>query len=158
MSARWMLAAVMLGALLAACGGGGGEKGGATPTVSGPVTINVWHTMTASNQDTLKSLVDRFNSSQNEVRVNLVYQGTPDECLTKVLAVLGTSDVPAVVQLLDIHTRLMVDSAGDRPRPGLHRPGELRPLRFRAAGRRVLHAGGEAPVDAVQRLHQHSSI
>ena len=85
-------------------------KGGVTPTVSGPVTINVWHTMTASNQDTLKSLVDRFNSSQNEVRVNLVYQGTPDECLTKVLAVLGTSDVPAVVQLLDIHTRLMVDS------------------------------------------------
>jgi len=110
MSARWMLAVVMLGALLAACGGGGGGKGGATPTVSGPVTINLWHTMTASNQDTLKSLVDRFNGSQNEVRVNLVYQGTPDECLTKVLAVLGTSDVPAVVQLLDIHTRLMVDS------------------------------------------------
>ena len=110
MTARWMLAAVLLAALLAACGGGGGEKGGATPTVSGPVTINFWHTMTASNQDTLKSLVDRFNSSQNEVRVNLVYQGTPDECLTKVLAVLGTSDVPAVVQLLDIHTRLMVDS------------------------------------------------
>jgi sn-glycerol 3-phosphate transport system substrate-binding protein len=105
-----MLAAVMLGALLAACGGGGGGKGGVTPTASGPVTINVWHTMTASNQDTLKSLVDRFNGSQNEVRVNLVYQGTPDECLTKVLAVLGTSDVPAVVQLLDIHTRLMVDS------------------------------------------------
>jgi sn-glycerol 3-phosphate transport system substrate-binding protein len=105
-----MLAAVMLGALVAACGGGGGGKGGVTPTVSGPVTINVWHTMTASNQDTLKSLVDRFNGSQNEVRVNLVYQGTPDECLTKVLAVLGTSDVPALVQLLDIHTRLMVDS------------------------------------------------
>jgi sn-glycerol 3-phosphate transport system substrate-binding protein len=105
-----MLAAVMLGALLAACGGGGGGKGGVTPTASGPVTINVWHTMTASNQDTLKSLVDRFNGSQNEVRVNLVYQGTPDECLTKVLAVLGTSDAPAVVQLLDIHTRLMVDS------------------------------------------------
>jgi sn-glycerol 3-phosphate transport system substrate-binding protein len=110
MTARWMLTTVLLAALLAACGGGGEGKGGATPTVSGPVTINFWHTMTASNQDTLKSLVDRFNSSQDEVRVNLVYQGTPDECLTKVLASLGTGDVPAVVQLLDIHTRLMVDS------------------------------------------------
>jgi len=63
MTARWMLTAVLLAAFLAACGGGGGEKGGATPTVSGPVTIDFWHTMTAANQDTLTSLVDRFNSS-----------------------------------------------------------------------------------------------
>jgi sn-glycerol 3-phosphate transport system substrate-binding protein len=115
MTVRWMLTAVLLAALLAACGGGEEGKGGVTPTVSGPVAIDFWHTMTASNQDTLKSLVDRFNSSQNEVRVNLVYQGTPDECLTKVLATLGTGNVPAVVQLLDIHTRLMVDSGEITP-------------------------------------------
>ena len=110
MTARWILTAVLLAALLAACGGGGGGKGGATPTVSGPVSIDFWHTMSAANQDTLKSLVDRFNSSQNDVRVNLVYQGNAEDILTKLLATLGTNNVPAVAQLLDVYTQLMVDS------------------------------------------------
>ena len=110
MTARWILTAVVLAALLAACGGGEGGEGGATPTVSGPVTIDFWHTMSAANQDTLKSLVDRFNSSQNDVRVNLVYQGNAEDILTKLLATLGTNNVPAVAQLLDVYTQLMVDS------------------------------------------------
>ena len=110
MTARWILTAVVLAALLAACGGGEGGKGGATPTVSGPVSIDFWHTMSAANQDTLKSLVDRFNSSQNDVRVNLVYQGNAEDILTKLLATLGTNNVPAVAQLLDVYTQLMVDS------------------------------------------------
>jgi len=44
------------------------------------------------------------------VRVNLVFQGNAEDILTKLLATLGTSNVPAVAQLLDVYTQLMVDS------------------------------------------------
>src|SRR5262245_36206377 len=39
-----------------------------------PVEITMWHSMTRANQDTLQKLVDQFNGSQSDVKVNLVNQ------------------------------------------------------------------------------------
>jgi sn-glycerol 3-phosphate transport system substrate-binding protein len=95
--------------LLAACGGGNEAPGATQP--AGPVSITFWHSMTAANQDTLKALADAFNSSQSEVTVNLVFQGTYDDSLNKFLASLGrASELPAIVQIEDASTQLMVDS------------------------------------------------
>jgi sn-glycerol 3-phosphate transport system substrate-binding protein len=100
--------------LLAACGGGNAAPG-ATQS-AGPVTITLWHSMTAANQDTLKALADTFNRSQSEVTVNLVFQGTYDDSLNKFLASLGrSSELPAIVQIEDASTQLMVDSQGAAP-------------------------------------------
>jgi sn-glycerol 3-phosphate transport system substrate-binding protein len=95
--------------LAAACGGG--EKAAQETQPAGPVTITFWHSMTVSNEDTLKALVQTFNSSQNEVTVNLVFQGIYDESLNKFLASLGRpSELPAIIQIEDASTQLMVDS------------------------------------------------
>jgi sn-glycerol 3-phosphate transport system substrate-binding protein len=100
--------------LLAACGGGNAAPGATQP--AGPVTITLWHSMTAANQDTLKALADTFNRSQSEVTVNLVFQGTYDDSLNKFLASLGrSSELPAIVQIEDASTQLMVDSQGAAP-------------------------------------------
>jgi sn-glycerol 3-phosphate transport system substrate-binding protein len=95
--------------LAAACGGAAEAPEETQP--AGPVSITFWHSMTAANQDTLNSLVQTFNSSQNEVTVNLVFQGTYDDSLNKFLASLGrASELPAMIQMHDIATQLMIDS------------------------------------------------
>ncbi len=96
---------------LAACGGG--EEAPAAP--SGPVAITFWHNFTASNIDTLQRLVDRYNVSQDEVRVSLVYQGNYDDLLNKVLASFGTGNLPTMTVAGEIATRLMVDSGETVP-------------------------------------------
>jgi len=96
--------------LIAACGGGG-EKTAQETQPAGPVSITFWHAMTAANEKTLTTLVQQFNSSQNEVTVNLVFQGSYNDDLNKFLASLGrASELPALVQIEDISTQLMIDS------------------------------------------------
>jgi sn-glycerol 3-phosphate transport system substrate-binding protein len=95
--------------LAAACNGAAEAPTETRP--AGPVSITLWHSMPAANQDTLKALVQSFNSSQNEVTVNLVFQGTYDDSLNKFLASLGrASELPAIVQIEDASTQLMIDS------------------------------------------------
>jgi len=96
--------------LIAACGSGG-DKTAQETQPAGPVSITFWHAMTAANEKTLTTLVQQFNSSQNEVTVNLVFQGSYNDDLNKFLASLGrASELPALVQIEDISTQLMIDS------------------------------------------------
>jgi sn-glycerol 3-phosphate transport system substrate-binding protein len=103
----------LLMVLASACGGGEEAPQG-TPQATrpaGPVTITFWHSMTAANEDTLKAIVQSFNASQSDVTVNLVFQGTYDDSLNKFLASLGrASELPALIQIEDASTQLMVDS------------------------------------------------
>jgi len=108
-----LLAVLLLTLGLAACGGGGeeGEETQGTATPSGKtVKISLWHAMNAANQETLKRLTDRFNASQSEVQVELQFQGTYEDNLRKLLASRASGDVPAVIQLHDVTTQLLVDS------------------------------------------------
>jgi len=123
-----LLAVLLLTLGLAACGGGGDEAGEAegtgtpstgTPSAGTPsggtpsgetVKISFWHAMNAANQEALKSLTDRFNASQSEVQVELQFQGTYEDNLAKLLASRASGDVPALIQLHDVTTQLMVDS------------------------------------------------
>jgi sn-glycerol 3-phosphate transport system substrate-binding protein len=95
--------------LPAACGGGKEAPKETQP--AGPVSITFWHAMTAANQKTLETIVQEFNSSQNEVTVNLVFQGSYNDSLNKFLASSGrASELPALIQIEDISTQLMIDS------------------------------------------------
>ena len=114
-----LLTAVLLLSLsLAACGGGGEEAapGGETPGASpagGTVTIDLWHGETAGNLDTLERLVSRYNSSQDEVKVQPFYQG--QELMTKLIASLPSGQVPAIVLGPEIDAQIMLDSGAVAP-------------------------------------------
>jgi sn-glycerol 3-phosphate transport system substrate-binding protein len=114
-----LVAILLVSVTLGACGGG--EKGtptaetpGASPA-GGPVNIDLWHSEQAANQETISRLVDRFNASQNEVRVHASYQGTYDDAMAKVVASLPTGQVPAVALLGDIYTQMAIDSGAIAP-------------------------------------------
>ena len=101
---------------LAACGGEKDEgKGGATgksePTAAaGPVSIDFWHSEQASNEATLQTLIERFNASQDEVKVRLLFQGGPVELTAKLVNSLRGGDVPALVEVCEGDSQIMVDS------------------------------------------------
>jgi sn-glycerol 3-phosphate transport system substrate-binding protein len=115
MSTLWKLfVIVVLAAALSACGGedeeGGGPGNEAGPTAAADtVSIDLWHSETAANQDTLKRLVSRYNSSQDEVKVQAFFQGTDQEIVAKLVTSLGSGKVPAIVIVGEYDTQKMLD-------------------------------------------------
>ena len=122
MSRPWTLLGVAVLALaLSGCGGGEGTEGGggagAEPqaTAAGPVSIDFWHSESASNEAALQALVDRFNASQDQVRVRALYQGNVHDLVLKLLTSLPSGSVPALVELVEANVQIVVDSGGVTP-------------------------------------------
>jgi sn-glycerol 3-phosphate transport system substrate-binding protein len=106
-----LIVAFVLSLALSACGGGGG---GSAQT-GGTVTINLWHSETAAGGEALKALVDRYNSSQSEVKVQAVYQGTVYDHMAKLTASLGSGQIPAIVLLDEGEPQRLIDSGAVTP-------------------------------------------
>jgi sn-glycerol 3-phosphate transport system substrate-binding protein len=114
------LAVVLLcPAIIAACGGGEeGTKTAETPGTSpaaGPVSIELWHSEVAANQEAINALADRFNASQDEVTVHPSFQGTYDDAMAKMIASLPTGNVPAIMFPGDTYMQMMIDSGAVAP-------------------------------------------
>jgi sn-glycerol 3-phosphate transport system substrate-binding protein len=115
-----MTAIVVLSLSLAACGGGGEEAapGGETPSASpagGTVTIDLWHSEAAANADALERLASRYNSLQNEVKVQQAFQGTDEELMAKLVNSLSSGQVPAIAFMAEPDAQKMIDSGAVTP-------------------------------------------
>lgn len=106
---RLTLLAAILSLVLASCGGDGENSGGST-TPTGPVRITFWHSETASAKDNLVNLVNRFNASQNEVRVDAIFQGNDQDLALKLISSLRGGDVPTIAYMSEPYTQPMIDS------------------------------------------------
>jgi sn-glycerol 3-phosphate transport system substrate-binding protein len=87
-----------------------------SPTLAPPpeeaevVEIDFWHSMGGDlGGVAIPQMANDFNASQTQCYVEPIYQGSYDDALNKLKAGLQTEDTPAVMQLYDIGTRLMVD-------------------------------------------------
>jgi sn-glycerol 3-phosphate transport system substrate-binding protein len=112
---RFALFVAVLSLILTACGGGDGSEPAKEETPSGPVNITLWHAETASNNDSLVKLVDRFNASQNEVKVEPVYQGSDIELALKLIAGMPSGNVPTIAYQSEPYTQSMIDSGEIAP-------------------------------------------
>jgi sn-glycerol 3-phosphate transport system substrate-binding protein len=111
---------MLLSTTLAACGGGDeGTPAAETPGTrppSGPVTIDLWHSEVGSNVETLERLVSEYNASQDEVRVREAYQGNYAEAAAKLIASLGTGQLPALILMNgEPQIQRMIDSGAVAP-------------------------------------------
>jgi sn-glycerol 3-phosphate transport system substrate-binding protein len=69
----------------------------------------------ASNQEAINGLVERFNASQDEVKVRASFQGSYDDAMAKLLASLPTGDVPAIMFPGDSYMQTLIDSGAATP-------------------------------------------
>jgi len=120
--------ALVIAAVMSVVVGALAVPGGAVPAAGGPkcplkaldkadkpVEITFWHAMTRANEETLVRLTDQFNSSQGDVRVNLVNQTSYEDNLSKFRAGLGTGELPDMIQLGETSLQQVIDSQAILP-------------------------------------------
>jgi sn-glycerol 3-phosphate transport system substrate-binding protein len=110
---RFVFFVAILSLVLTACGGGGEPTG--KEAAAGPVNITFWHSEVASANDNLVKLVDRFNASQNEVKVETAYQGSDIELALKLIASMPSGNVPTIAYHSEPYTEPMIDSGEITP-------------------------------------------
>lgn len=81
----------------------------------GPVEITFWHVQQVRNEEILLDLIERFEASQNRVRVKLVNVPTYPDAFEKYKAGLTTGDLPDLVQLDESVVQSLVDSQSTIP-------------------------------------------
>ncbi|MCG7336493.1 ABC transporter substrate-binding protein [Sporosarcina sp. ACRSM] len=86
-----------------------------TGTEEGKVTIDFWHAMSGTGQESLDAIVAGFNESQDKYEVKAEFQGSYEESLTKLRSVGGTKDAPAITQVFEVGTKYMIDSGYIEP-------------------------------------------
>ncbi len=74
-----------------------------------PIKIDFWHAMSGKTGEAVQAMVDKFNESQDKVFVTATFQGSYDDEINKLKAGLQSKNVPAVVQVYDLGTRLLTD-------------------------------------------------
>ena len=65
--------------------------------------------MSGANGDAVGAIADGFNKSQTKCFVQAIFQGSYDDELNKLKAGMQSGDIPTVIQLYDLGTRLMYD-------------------------------------------------
>ena len=81
----------------------------ATPTPTGPTKFAFWHAMSGTNGEAIGEMMKRFNASQNKCVGEAIFQGAYDDSLNKLKAGLQSKDIPAVVQMFDLATQVLID-------------------------------------------------
>ncbi|MDW0116874.1 ABC transporter substrate-binding protein [Sporosarcina thermotolerans] len=84
-------------------------------TVEEKVTIEFWHAMSGTGQESIEKIVKGFNESQDKYEVIAEFQGSYEESLTKLRGVGGTKDAPAITQVFEVGTKYMIDSGYIEP-------------------------------------------
>lgn len=74
-----------------------------------PVTITMWHALSAQNGRVLQQLADEYNASQDRVRVALEFQGGYEQSLDKYVQ-SDPANRPDLVQLPEYAVQLMIDT------------------------------------------------
>ena len=74
-----------------------------------------WHSMSGQLQNSLNKIVNDYNTLQNDIEVEAIYQGSYEETIAKFKAVSGTKEAPALIQMNDISTAFMYRSGTITP-------------------------------------------
>ncbi|MEV4060237.1 ABC transporter substrate-binding protein [Nonomuraea dietziae] len=94
---RALAVAAVLTLVATGCGGGGTQD---KQAASGPVEITIWHGQEDASAKSIEKLVDRFNQSHPDIKVNTESGGaTADGMLPKITAALTSDSYPDIAYL-----------------------------------------------------------
>nr|HAT8714779.1 extracellular solute-binding protein [Legionella jordanis] len=77
-----------------------------------PVEIVMWHSLAGYLGDEVQKIVADFNGEQKNYRIKLVYKGEYSEAITSFAAAFRAKRPPAIVQIFEVGTTMMLSPAG----------------------------------------------
>ena len=77
------MAAIAVLLASSACNGGDGSNGRDGTPSGGTVTVTLWHSMGAPLSTGLERIIQEFNASQSQYRVDAVFQGSYTDSLNR---------------------------------------------------------------------------
>jgi sn-glycerol 3-phosphate transport system substrate-binding protein len=104
-----MVAVIALVAIACAPAAPAPSQPGAPQQPAAATKFQFWHAMGGTNGDAVSEMMKRFNASQTACTGEAVFQGTYDDELNKLKAGLQSKDIPAVAQMFDLATQVLVD-------------------------------------------------
>lgn len=75
------------------------ESNSESNAVQTPITIDFWHALSGNNGEAVKQLVDKYNLSQSDIKVDAVFQGDYYENAAKLQAALVAGNQPDMIML-----------------------------------------------------------
>ena len=87
--------------LIVACGGGSSAPPAQLGALKTSVQLNFWHALPGNLETQLKAITEQFNSSQTNVKVNLVNKGTYADLGKAVLTGIAANQTPDVAQCVE---------------------------------------------------------
>lgn len=79
---------------------------------SEPTEVNFWHSLSGTNEETLKKIVDTYNSTVGEktgVTVNALFQGSYEDFSTKMAAAMQSGDMAGLPDLVQLSSKGIFD-------------------------------------------------
>jgi multiple sugar transport system substrate-binding protein len=90
MSSKTCLALVLATVIIAGCRG-----------TSSKTTVTFWHAMGGESQKTLKTMVDRFESTHSNIHIELVGMGNYDALSQKLMGAVAAKNPPVIAQMYE---------------------------------------------------------
>lgn len=83
--------------------------------VAAKTTVTFWHAMSKGHSPFLEDIVKRFNKSQSEIEVVLIYQGSYSDLSKKLLGAVAAGKPPVMAQVYEDWTTKLVDAGALEP-------------------------------------------
>ena len=74
------------------------------------IELEFWHAMASDLGEVVDELAQRFNESQDEIVVNVTFQGSYDDTYNALLASFDSGTEPNVIQNFDLAAQTMIDT------------------------------------------------
>src|SRR5438874_3266177 len=85
---------------------------GAATAAQAVTEIQWWHSMTGANNDRVNALAKRFNDTQKDYKVNVVYKGSYPESMAAAIAAYRSGNAPDILQVFEAGTGTMMAAKG----------------------------------------------
>jgi sn-glycerol 3-phosphate transport system substrate-binding protein len=103
-------ALMLLGLMILGTSGCGSKQESAAKSEEKPVKVVFWYAVGGKVGEATKALVDDFNATHPDIKVEAVFQGDYDSAINKLKQSISSKSTPNVMQVYDIGTKFMVDS------------------------------------------------
>lgn len=99
---------LVVSSILSGCSASNGNTD--KPATNKKIQLTFWHSMGGKNGAAITKMVNDFNASHKNIKVNAEFQGQYDDAINKLKSAEKGGSAPDIMQVYDVGTKFMIDS------------------------------------------------